>query len=293
MRTIYDEFAHIWPVNRHDVIKSLFKNVRCLRLPEDLALLATAKKRSTVIVIDQDDERLNPVNYLLMGFEHVLNSQRDDFPSELFAACLMKTRPTNFSENPLHFFFNGFSPASDEDLHKNFTRSLKSSIQKAQAIQDLDTFLGQDPKLQSIRPLCLESSDEMLSNAIYNAPVSAMGERTHKNTPREVTVTLEREVKLFACYSDKKIVVGCEDLYGSIDREEVLTRVAAIYNKKTFSPLESGAGAGLGLKMMISNSANFYIYCESRRRTLIACGFLLRGQKSNQSPRKHLHLSIY
>jgi hypothetical protein len=52
------------------------------------------------------------------------------------------------------------------------------------------------------------------------------------------------------------------------------------------------AGAGLGLRYMIENSAGLYFFVEKDKRTLVACSLLLEGLKANFNIQKHFHLSF-
>lgn len=102
----------------------------------------------------------------------------------------------------------------------------------------------------------------------------------------------ESTAEIFACYSNERLIVGCSDPFGSVEPDPVLARLRHIYGAGTSAPLAKTAGAGIGLKFLIDNSANFYIYREHRRKTIFACSFLLKGLKANLTPAKHIHLSF-
>ena len=54
----------------------------------------------------------------------------------------------------------------------------------------------------------------------------------------------------------------------------------------------SSGGAGLGVRYLIENSANFYTVVDPGKFTLMACGFLLKGVKANVTTPKHFHISF-
>ena len=261
----------------------------------DLSLVGKGEPESTLVVIDPGGAPLNPIEFLLKGYEHVLYSDRKDFGAELFASCLMSKRPDNFTDNPIPYFFHGFSPVpTDETKEHNFLRTFNTSEEKPFLINELVQFFKQEKELLGIQDICLQAADEMISNAIYNAPVDAFGKRLYQKVARDVDVTLSlgKKVKIFACYTDKKVVIGCEDPFGSLDRENILTRLSQIYGKDPVSPLMSAGGAGMGLKLMVENSANFYMFSERGKRSIVACTFLLEGRRKNVMSYKHMHISI-
>ena len=86
--------------------------------------------------------------------------------------------------------------------------------------------------------------------------------------------------------------IGCEDPFGSLERQTILNRLVEIYSQRQSAPIMSTAGAGMGLKFMIENCANFYMFCEKRKRSIVACTFLLEGRRKNIGQANHLHISV-
>jgi hypothetical protein len=295
MRPLFKEFHDLWPTTRISALEYLFKDFSALRWPADAASVGRGDCSRTVIVVDRDEDKINPVEYLAKGYEHVLFSKREDFAAELFTSCMMMARPENFAQNPIPFFFNGFTPVQfDRNKDTTFLKIFNSSDEKPYLINELKDFLKQEKALSGIEDLCLQCADELITNAIYNAPVDMTGQHIFKNTPRETDVVLPpgSKVSLFAYHAGGKVVIGCEDPFGSIDRATVLERAAQVYNKSKVSPLMTTSGTGLGLRLMIESSANFYMYCQSHIKTLVACGFLLQGRQKNFLAGKHMHVSI-
>ena len=295
MRNLIAEFTHLWPPSRQHAISHLLKDIRVLRLPEDLNHVGLGDTSNTLVVIEPEGESLNPMEFLLKGYEHVLYSSRKDFGAQLFASCLMSKRPDTFTENPIPYFFHGFSPLiEDANRETNFIRHFDRSEEKPFLINELGQFFKQDRALRNIEDICLQAADEMISNALYNAPVGTTGERLYQTVPRDVDVSLPRgkKAKLFSCFTSQKVVIGCEDLFGSLDRPTILNRLVEIYANKQVSPIMCTAGAGMGLKFMIENCANFYMFGENKKRSIVACTFLLEGRRKNIGQANHLHISI-
>jgi hypothetical protein len=189
------------------------------------------------------------------------------------------------------FYVPYYSEATDERV--NLVLEFSGSLEKPSLIESLDVFLDQDQGTFNIKELCIQSADEMITNAIFNAPVNTAGQRLNSAMARNSDVSMPggKKGRFFASTSGNRAIVGSEDPFGSLQRQTVLERLEQIYDHTVVSPKIGAGGAGLGLKYMIDNSANFYLYCEYGKKTVIACAFMLKGMKSNTSPIKHFHIS--
>lgn len=85
--------------------------------------------------------------------------------------------------------------------------------------------------------------NELLSNALYNAPVDATGNHIYKDKSRAEKISMipGKEVELQTLENDKKIVISIKDHYGSITKQDI---DAHILNSKV---LKKSGGAGVGL----------------------------------------------
>ncbi len=295
MRPIARDFSHLWPGSRESVLAPIFSKATYLRFPEDLSLIALEKNPETVIVVTSEADLFAIRPYLFKGFRHFVNRNRDDLSQELLASCLMIARPARFAQNPIPFFLSGFSDVQIlADTERNFTMNFHDSTQKHDVLYQLEAFLAKNPKTRSLSDICIQSADELITNALYNAPVDALGERLYLNYDRqqEVSYPPDRTATLFACFSNDRITIGCEDTYGSLSKTEMFQYLRSKFSNEISVPNITDGGAGLGIKMIMENAANFYLFSEKNRRTIIAASFLLTGLKSNMSNSKHFHWSI-
>ena len=257
--------------------------------------LAAIRQPAKCIVVMNSGDMSDVLSLVAMGYQHCIQRKRKDFSAELLASALMVLRPQAFDTNPIPFFFTGFSPAKDAsptDTHMRM--ELSKSAEKDGAITKLEGFLRQNTKLSAISELCVQAADELISNALFSAPVRFDGSRLYQEVDRTQNVTLppEKQASFFCCYSDYRVIVGCEDKYGSVNKHLLLDHLEMVFEKDKVRVRNNSAGAGLGLRYIIENSANFYLYGEKNKRALFACGFVLEGQKANLSPEKHFHLSF-
>lgn len=251
-----------------------------------------ANPKRTIIIIEEKFDG-DTINFFAKGFEHVIFREREDFAQELLASALMVVRPEGFSKNPLPFFFTGFqSPGELTEKPRHLILEFKESREKQELKDLLRSFFDSNNQLRFAADLALQVADEMFLNALYNAPVLPDGSRPFASLPRSEKVCLPPGLtaRMFACYSDQRIIVGCEDPFGSLQREHVLKRLLQIYGEsKNGQPVTS---PGLGMKLMIDHAANFYLYADRGEKTLIACAFLAGGKRANMTPAKHMHFSV-
>lgn len=295
MNTIFDEYSALWPTSRREALKPSLKQVYCLHYPSETEALGWANKRKTIIIVEPGHEA-NFTKFFLQGYEHVIYKERKDFPQELLASSLMVLRPEAFCRNPMPFFFTGFqAPETVEEKDRNLILEFSDSQQKRDIKEGLRGFFGSNSSLRVISDIVLQVADEMISNAIFNAPMLEDGTRPFAKLPRtsKVSVPDGKSAKLFASFSGPRIVVGCEDPFGSLERDAVMSRLAQIYSDKpVVGGGSSAAVEGLGMKLMIDNAVNFYIYSEKRKKTVIACAFLIGGKRENMTAAKHVHFSV-
>lgn len=295
MRSIAQDFSHLWPKSREAALAPILSKVTYLKYPEDSNLLGLEKRPDKVIVITSGEDFFAIRPFIFNGFRHFVNRNRSDLPQELLASCLMIAKPTIFVQNPIPFFLAGFSNLQIlTDTERNLTLSFRKSSDKAIILSQFEAFLAKNPKTKSLSDLCIQSADELITNALFNAPVDADGERMYLNADRQMPVEYppDKKATFFACYSDDRITIGCEDTYGSMTVTEMYQYLRTKFSSDLSVPRDSSGGAGLGLKMIMENAANFYLFSERYRRSLVAASFLLSGLKSNLSNRKHFHWSV-
>ena len=207
----------------------------------------------------------------------------------------MILKPTSFVQNPIPYFLAGFSNSNIlNERERNLVLAFRKSTQKNDLLVELEDFLAKNPKTKSLSDICIQTADELITNALYNAPVDADGERLflHKDRHERVEYPVDKSATLFACFSDDRITIGCEDTFGSMTLTEMYQYLRIKFTNDLAVPREGGGGAGLGLKMIMQNSANFYLFSERYRRSLVAASFLLTGLKPNMSTHKHFHWSV-
>lgn len=286
-KSAFELFSPLWPKERHGTLKPLLDLVPVLHYPDDRALLNKVMPTQVIVVI-KTAELSEIVNLLELGFEHCVQRDRADFAQEILASALMILKQDAFRLNPMPFFFGGSDVPDLKNPDQHISMPFHRSAEKTTLLDWLGMFLQKNPATSTVRDLALQSADEMVLNALFNAPVKH-GKRQFQSLPRDAAIELpsEKKASLFATLTNERLIVGCADVYGSLSREALLTGLRVAFKGKQVS---TGASrTGLGFRFLIENSANTYVVSRQGESTLIACGFLLQGQRANMSARKHFH----
>ncbi len=293
MISIYDRYIQFFPENSRDALKSLLRSIETVLLPSEAHLATKVLRRENTIVVLEKGGMIECLPLIALGFQHFLHSSREDFSQELLATAIMISKPKSFANDPFAFFFNGLR-ASPDPAHQNMRCTFSKNSEKLAQLQKLDEFLKTHPKGARLSEVIVQVADEMISNALFSAPRDRQNLAMYQHLPRtsDVSMAEGKEVTFFSSMNDERIIVGCEDLYGSMDRDHIIKNLKRIFDGELTKPHMGSAGAGFGLRYMIENSASFYMYCERNTRSVVACGFLLKGMRSNLTIDRHLHIGI-
>jgi hypothetical protein len=101
---------------------------------------------------------------------------------------------------------------------------------------------GQSARVASMAMLV---ADELISNAVHNAPVAADGSRPRKDLPRDIDIPLEGRdtVRLRWGCDARYVAIEVTDQFGSLDRDTILGALAKQDVRDT------GGGAGMGIAL--------------------------------------------
>ncbi|MDB4966002.1 MAG: hypothetical protein JWN44_1691 [Myxococcales bacterium] len=187
----------------------------------------------------------------LGGWVDVPSEQRSfDGPDEQDLAVALR-RAFADEASPLGaqpYLIQGFSTTeaivgSTEDKE----RALESVMQLAAALE------LSDEKKRRIEV----ATEELLLNAIYDAPRDEAGEATHAKLDRRNPVKLagDQQVKLRYGCDGRNFVVSVADRYGALDRGSIQRSLSKLLDPQRARPAPGTSGAGLGL-MLTYGAAN-------------------------------------
>jgi hypothetical protein len=291
MKTAYEVCSRYWSPQMLEPHRAGLQQLQVLELPDDLIDFDKINKDKAIVIMKKSSI-YNALQILRRGFSHCLQAERDDLKKELLVSCLMLIRPDSLVESEVPFFFKGFSREIDwKSSNTALFLQGRSTKDRQMILKQLGEFLDQKPQVKSIADLALQISDELYTNALYNAPFQSTPDIRVERTANIIS-SADQSIEFFAAFDKDQLFLGCIDNHGSLDRDQLTSHLLRAYSASQVSPELGSGGAGLGLKMVIDNSANFYAYCEKNKRTVISCGLLLKGLRANLTEAKHMHIRI-
>lgn len=121
---------------------------------------------------------------------------------------------------------------------------------------------GQSARVASMAMLV---ADELLSNAVHNAPVDSAGGHYRKDLPREGDLELDgrHAVRLRWGCDARYLAIEVTDLFGSLDRDTILMALAQSDVRA------SGGGAGMGIPLAYRSCDHLVFNLSPGKRTEI------------------------
>lgn len=136
---------------------------------------------------------------------------------------------------------------------------------------------GQSARVASMAMLV---ADELISNAVHNAPVDPSGAHYRKDLPRDQELELDEQhqvVLRWGCDA-RYIAIEVSDRFGSLDRDTILRALA----KKDVR--ESGGGAGMGVALTYRSCDHLVFNLAPGKRTEIIALIDVRHPTAERVP---------
>jgi len=144
-------------------------------------------------------------------------------------------------------------------------------------ISDFAETMGVRRKYREAIEQCL---DEMLMNALYDAPVDEQGRPIFSEIPTKTRISLRVEQKVVVQYAcdGKQFVVSVRDAFGTLERNTVLRYLYKCLHAEQQIDRKVG-GAGLGLYLMLNSATTVYFNVLPGVATEATCVFDLDSPK--------------
>jgi hypothetical protein len=122
--------------------------------------------------------------------------------------------------------------------------------------------------------------DELLMNALYDAPVDAQGRHLFAGVPARTRITLRTEQRVAVQYAcdGKQLAFSVRDAFGTLDRKTVLRHLHKGLHAEQKVDRKVG-GAGLGLYLMVSSATAVHFHVLPGIATEVICSFDLEAPK--------------
>lgn len=227
---------------------------------------------------------------------HVVQLTNKQFKEELNTSALMLSDSNLFFKKPIVSVLDPENIDKCED--KNYIlweRVFSYKETKTRDLDELEEFLAtqikQKSTIQNIRLI----ADELYTNAVYNAPLTKFGKQILKVIPFR-KYKKPKPAKLFVAKQNDRLIIGCEDQFGSLKVSALMKRVKSIYSKGVGDSIKfsSRAGAGIGTYMVLQACTSYIAAVYEEQKTLVM-GVIQLGMSSRQREElpKNIHLIQY
>ena len=144
-------------------------------------------------------------------------------------------------------------------------------------ISEFAELMGVRRKYRESIEQCL---DEMLMNALYDAPVDEQGKQIFSEIPTKTRISLRVEQKVVVQYAcdGTQFAIAVRDSFGTLERSTVLRYLhKCLHNEQQID--RKAGGAGLGLYLMTNSSTTVYFNVLPGVATEALCTFDLETPK--------------
>jgi hypothetical protein len=161
----------------------------------------------------------------------------------------------------------GLAPYFPKDV-KIQKIALRGSDQKNAAVEATQRFLAKAGIDERLSALAAQAVDELLMNAIFDAPVDKSGVALRRNIPRHSQFLFGPTERVGLEIARTEDVVGLcvTDGYGSVEAERVLAGFSRVAKRVAPSPGGAPSG-GVGLHGIAHAGLSLVLACEPGRRT--------------------------
>lgn len=225
----------------------------------------------------------------------IIQNKNSDIIYEIFIAALIIKRPRLFLKNPYTIL-----AATERDTKvkaRILNETFSSTDRKIEILDKINTFMNHNKNLERYKESITIIADELIANALFNAPVTERGTPIYRGIQRNETIRYpgDKKANIFICHTEVDLFIGCIDPWGSIDRNYVVQALHRAYEKTDItSDFQGKVGAGLGLRMILDRSRSLYIVSETTKKTLV-CGHVRLNEslKKVDATPKQVHIQTF
>jgi hypothetical protein len=180
---------------------------------------------------------------------------------------------------------------------KIYEHKIKSTEQKRQIIDELEEYLLRIDCFDAVKNAVLLVADELIMNAIFNAPRDIEGNPKYADLDRADRLDLEPNETVtfrYAC-DGKNIALSVKDQFGSLDRDVILEYLKRGFRDEGPAEIEEDrkGGAGLGLYLVFSSITQLTFNIHAGVSTEVIAMFYARsGGRAFKASGRSLNLFV-
>lgn len=155
------------------------------------------------------------------------------------------------------------------------TIKFESSRQKQEAVEAVKNFLIAAKFKSRMATVIANAVDELVMNAMFDAPVDQLGKQIYASTPRDTELKLEGRaaVEMRVGFDRHYVAISAVDSFGSLDKLKLFNHISKRYVEEEYKVRTSTAGAGIGLATVFRSGGSFFFTSEKSVRTEVTVFF--------------------
>lgn len=152
---------------------------------------------------------------------------------------------------------------------------ISHSSQKREAVEAVKNYMIAAKFQSRMATVVANAVDELIMNAIFDAPVDDLGKQKYVATSRATPLVLDGQslVEMHVGYDGLYVAITAVDQFGSLDKARLLDHISKIYTEEEYKVRSSSAGAGIGLATVFRTGGSFFFVSENRVRTEVTVFF--------------------
>lgn len=173
-------------------------------------------------------------------------------------------------------------------------RVVKSSKVREELRQEMWDYFRRTGIRNSILERVNTVVEELLMNAIYDAPVDSQGRAIYNHLSRKTDILLDTHLQSHLKYGSDGVflAVSVTDPFGALAKNTILRYLDNCYKGKDDLPEHAGkGGAGKGLHQIVENSDLTIFNVKRGIRTEVICLFYVEGHRREANPSFHYFFS--
>lgn len=285
------KYPELFRVEEFPKIHDLFAKVSVLEYPQETQFKESLFN-DIVLVNDESLQALaNPL--FTQKARHVIRNSASLFRLELIVASLMLLGHESFYDDPASVLMKFFKLQHIGQNIITQNHDIKSTQDSAPVIRALAGLLP--PSLNQAQTVEISIVlDELISNALFNAPVDHAKKPLFKGRNRGDSFDIPNGHNISAklASSETHLLMLVKDSFGSLDTQILMKRLKHIYStNEPPTPRVGLGGAGLGLRMILERAESLYLLSVPTKYTLAGALIPLnKGIKKMFSTPKNIHL---
>lgn len=150
-----------------------------------------------------------------------------------------------------------------------------STKQKQQGVEAVKNYLLAAKFKARMASTIANAVDELLMNAMFDAPVDELGKPLYSTTPRNAEIQLvdKSAVEMQVGYDGRYAAIMAIDQFGSLDKAKLFSHISKRYVEEEYKVRTSTAGAGIGLATIFRSGGSFLFASEKGQRTEVTVFF--------------------